>query len=183
MHVPYEAGCILIRDSDAHRRSFTIGADYLRPLPRGLARQPDSTNLRGPQLSRGFKALKVWLTLKEQGFEKFGRLVAQNVRQAQYLGDLVDASQDFTRVAPVSLNIVAFRHEAEDLDVEAVEQINREVLMRLQERGIAVVSSTLLESQFTLRACICNHRTRFDDLELLMREAERIVAEVREEMT
>ena len=181
MHVPYEAGCVLIRDRAAHRRSFTVKADYLRPLERGPARQPESSILKGPQLSRGFKALKVWLTLKEHGFEKFGRLVAQNVRQARYLGDLIDESLLFVRVAPVSLNIVAFRHESPGLDESLSEELNRELLMRLQEQGIAVPSATLLDGRFTLRACACNHRSRMEDFDVFVMEAERLLLEIRAE--
>ncbi len=182
MHAPYEAGCVLTRDREAHRRSFTVGGEYLRSLDRGPARQEDSSNIRGPQLSRGFKALKVWLALKEHGLDKFGRLVAQNVRQARYLGDLVDASPFFVRVAPVTLNIVAFRHEPRGCDRGVVEQVNRELLMRLQERGIAVPSATVLDNRFTLRVCVCNHRSRNEDFDLFIKEAERILVRVREDL-
>lgn len=179
MHAPYEAGCILVRDPEALKRAYSTGADYLRPLERGPARQPDSTNLRSPQLSRGFKALKVWLSLKEHGIEKMGRLVARNVQQARRLGELVDASPHFSRVAPVALNVVAFRHHAPGLTSEVADEVNREVLMRIQEQGVAIPSSTHVGGRFTLRTCICNHRTRTEDLELFMREAERILLEVK----
>jgi glutamate/tyrosine decarboxylase-like PLP-dependent enzyme len=182
MHAPYEAGCVLVRDPEAHRRSFTVGADYLRPLDRGVARQPDNSYLKGPQLSRGFKALKVWLTLKEHGFEKFGRLVAQNVWQARYLGRLVDASPLFVRVAPVTLNVVAFRHEPPDLDKAVAEEINREVLMRMQEEGTAVPSATVLNDRFTLRVCVCNHRSRMEDFDFFMAEAETTLLRVRADL-
>ncbi len=181
MHAPYEAGCVLVRDREAHRRSFTVGAEYLRPLERGPARQPDNSYLKGPQLSRGFKALKVWLALKEQGIEKFGRLVAQNVRQAQYLARLIDSSPLYTRVAPVGLNIVAFRHEAHELTAELGDEINREVLLRLQEQGIAVPSATVLNGRFTIRVCVCNHRSRMDDFDLFVQAAETILLSVRAE--
>lgn len=182
MHAPYEAGCVLVREAKALRRSFSVGADYTRPLERGLAQQADSAGLRGLQLSRGFKALKVWLTLKEQGVEKLGRLVAQNVRQAKYLGTLVDESPLFDRVAPVSLNIVAFRHQPPGMPVRVVDKVNREVLMRIQEQGLAVPSATVLDGRFTIRVCICNHRTRADDLEAFLQDAERILEEVKTDM-
>jgi len=179
MHAPYEAGCVLIRDAEAHRRAFSVGAEYLRPLDRGPSRQPDSSNLRGPQLSRGFNALKVWMTLKEHGMERFGRLVARNVRQARYLGELLDASELFVRVAPVSLNVVAFRHEPRELDSEAADRVNRELLMRIQESGVAVPSGTLVNGRFTLRVCVCNHRSRKEDFDLFLRVAEGTIREVR----
>ena len=181
MYVPYEAGCILIRDVSAHRATFSVHADYLKPLPRGTGAQPESTNLSSPQLSRGFKALKVWMTLKEHGFEKFGRLVAQNVEQARYLGGLVEEDPGLELMAPVALNVVALRFAPAGVDPGELEELNRELLMRIQEQGIAVPSSTHVRGQFTIRACICNHRSRREDFDLFAREAVRIGEEIMEE--
>ena len=181
MYVPYEAGCVLVRDAAAHRAAFSVHADYLKPLPRGTGAQPESTNLRSPQLSRGFKALKVWMTLKEHGFEKFGRLVAQNVEQARYLGGLVEADPRLELMAPVALNVVPLRFAPPGADPTVLNQLNRELLMRIQERGIAVPSSTYVRGQFTIRVCICNHRSRREDFDLFAREAVRIGEEIVEE--
>jgi glutamate/tyrosine decarboxylase-like PLP-dependent enzyme len=179
MYVNYEAGCVLIRDADAHRRSFSAGGDYLEPLPRGVGSQRDIAGGRGLQLSRAFQALKPWMTLRQHGVEKFGRLVAQNVRQARYFADLVDASDRLARVAPVELNVVAFRHDDPALEPERLDDVNRELLMRIQERGIAIPSSTIIDGRFTLRVCICNHRSRKEDFDDLLAAAERIVEEIR----
>ena len=111
MYVNYEAGCVLIKDADAHRRSFSAGGDYLAPLERGTASVLDMAGGRGLQLSRGFKALKPWMTIKEHGLDKFGRLVAQNMQQTRYLARLIDRSSVLQRAAPVELNIVAFRFD------------------------------------------------------------------------
>ena len=181
MYVPYEAGCVMIRDASAHRASFSVRAAYLDPLPRGTGAQPESTNQRSPQLSRGFKALKVWMMLKEHGFEKFGRLVAQNVRQATYLGGLVEAEPRLELMAPVALNVVPFRFAPRDLKSAALDDVNRELLMRIQERGIAVPSHTQVRGRFTLRVCICNHRSRREDFDLLVREVVSIGEEIMEE--
>ena len=181
MYVPYEAGCVLVRDTEAHRATFAVHADYLKPLARGTGAQSDSTNLKSPQLSRGFKALKVWMTLKEHGFEKFGRLVAQNVAQAEYLGALIERSPDLELVAPVGLNVVPFRFAPPGFEEGALDELNREILMRIQERGIAVPSSTYVRGRFTIRVCICNHRSRREDFELLAREVVRIGQEIVDE--
>lgn len=181
MYVNYEAGCVLIRDAAAQRRSFSAGADYLEPLPRGVGSRRDIAGGRGLQLSRGFKALKPWMTLRRHGVKKFGRLVAQNVRQARYLGGLVDASEALSRVAPVELNVVVFRHDDAGLAPEQLDHVNRELLMRIWERGIAIPSSTIVGERFALRACICNHRSRRADFDDLVVAAERIVAEIRAE--
>jgi glutamate/tyrosine decarboxylase-like PLP-dependent enzyme len=133
---------------------------------------------RGLQLSRGFKALKPWMSIREHGLEKFGRLVAQNVRQANYLAGLIDASPLLTRVAPMGLNVVAFRFEDAALTGGENDAVNRELLMRIHERGIAIPSSTMVGGRFTLRCCICNHRSRKADFDDFVAEAEKIVAEL-----
>jgi len=178
MYVNYEAGCVLFQDAEAHRRSFSAGGDYLVPLERGTGSLADMATGRGPQLSRGFKALKSWMTIREHGFDKFGRLVAQNMRQTRYLASLIDASSVLQRVAPVELNVVAFRYEDSETDAAVADGINRELLMRVQERGVAIPSSTLLDGRFTLRACICNHRSRQSDFDEFVAEAELTVAEI-----
>ncbi len=178
MYVPYEAGCVMVRDASAHRASFSVKAAYLDPLARGTGAQPESTNRTSQQLSRGFKALKVWMTLKEHGFEKFGRLVEQNVRQARYLGELVEAEPRLELMAPVALNVVPFRFAGPDLDSAMLDDVNQELLMRIQEQGIAVPSSTRVGGRFTIRVCICNHRSRQEDFDLLVQEAVRIGEEI-----
>jgi glutamate/tyrosine decarboxylase-like PLP-dependent enzyme len=178
MFVNYEAGCVLVRDAAAHRRSFSAGGDYLAPLPRGTGSLPDMAAGRGLQLSRGFKALKPWMTIREHGIEKFGRLVAQNVRQTHYLGQLVARSRHLTQVAPIELNVIAFRFDDPSVAPEERDHVNRELLMRVQERGIAIPSSTVIGGRFTLRACICNHRSRKEDFDEFTQAADEIVAEI-----
>lgn len=178
MYINYEAGCVLIKDAEAHRKSFLAGGDYLAPLPRGTASLHDMAGGRGLQLSRGFKALKPWMTIREHGLDKYGRMVAQNMHQAQYLAALVDQSPVLQRAAPVQLNIVAFRYADEKLDGAACDEVNRELLMRIQERGIAIPSSTLIDGRFTLRVCICNHRSRRADFDDFVDQAERVALEI-----
>lgn len=179
MYVPYEAGAVLVRDGAALRRPFRVAADYLAPPPRGVGAQPDAANDRGPQLSRGFKALKVWMLIKEQGFEKYGRLIEQNVRDIRHLARLIDAHPDLERLAPAPLNVLCYRYAPRESSREApLNDWNREILMRLQERGIATPSGTILEGRFALRVANVNHRTRREDFELLVRETLRIGREL-----
>lgn len=182
MYVNYEAGCVLIRAAEAHRRSFSAGGRYLEPLPRGTGSLVDMAGGRGLQLSRGFKALKPWMMIREHGIERFGRLVAQNVEQARTLASLIDASPRLTRVAPVALNVVAFRHDDPGVAPEQADRMNRELLMRLQERGLAIPSGTVIDGRFTLRACITNHRSRRDDFVGFVEDAERILEELLREV-
>ena len=112
------------------------------------------------ELSRGFKALKIWMSLKENGVEKFGRLIDQNIEQARYLQQLVSAEQRLELVAPVDLNIVCFRYTNGIADEDRLREINTEIMLRVQESGIAVPSDTTLDGKHCLRVAINNHRTR-----------------------
>src|SRR5882672_8156699 len=110
MYMPYEVGCALVRWPEQHRATFVSPADYLAHLGRGLPAGPIWFSEYGVQLSRGFRALKVWMSLKEHGVAKYGRLVEQNCEQARYLQALVEKERDLELTAPVSLNIVCFRY-------------------------------------------------------------------------
>jgi len=174
MSVQYDAGCVLVRDPEAHRRPFSIAADYLEPFPRGTAARADTANLRGPQLSRAFRALKVWMTIREHGIDKFGRLVDQNVAGARYLAGLIEESPDFELLAPVSLNVVAFRYNPGGLSEHRLNALNRELVMQIQESGIAVPSSTSLNGRFAIRVANVNHRTTDADFDILLRALRRL---------
>ena len=178
LYVPYEAGCVLIRDAEKHRRSFAIAANYLTPFNRGVAAWSDSSNMRGPQLSRGFKALKVWAQIKTYGLEKLGRLQDQNVEHIRYLAQRIDAEEQLQLLAPVALNILTYRYTPHDLPEASWDAVNQEILVRLQEEGIAVPSSTLISGKFALRVANTNHRTRREDFDLLVRETLRIGREI-----
>jgi glutamate/tyrosine decarboxylase-like PLP-dependent enzyme len=170
MYMPYDVGCALVRWPEQHRATFVSPADYLAHLPRGLTAGPVWFSEYGVQLSRGFRALKVWMSLKEHGVSKYGRLVEQNCEQAKYLASLVERAPELELMTPASLNIVCFRFAPRGVDEGKLDAINEEILFGLQESGTAVPSSTLLGGRFALRVCICNHRTRREDLDLLVRE-------------
>ena len=170
-YFPYEVGCTLVRDGSHQRGAFTAGADYLAPVEGGVAGRPDRYADRGPQLSRGFRALKVWMGLKAEGTDKLGRLIQQNVDQAAHLAAGIDGTPELERLAPAPLNVVCFRYVgARPADLDA---LNRSLLARLHEDGIAVPSHTMLGGRFALRVAIVNHRTRREDLDLLVRETVR----------
>lgn len=168
MYMPYEAGCILVRNADEHHRSFNTAATYLAHARRGLAAGQMWFNEYGVQLSRSFKALKIWMLLKEHGLEKYGRLIRQNVEQARYLKTLIEAQPELELLAPVPLNIVCFRYINKHLGEDQLNELNEELLAQLQERGIAVPSSTILDGKYAIRVAITNHRSRRDDFDLLI---------------
>ncbi|RUU63609.1 amino acid decarboxylase [Mesorhizobium sp. M2C.T.Ca.TU.009.01.2.1] len=177
LHAPFEAGCALVRDAEAHRGTFATTLECLQSAPRGL---PSGQWLHdyGLQTSRGFRALKVWMALKEHGVEKFGRLIDQNIAQARYLAGRIEAEPELELTAPTSINIVCFRHRGRGLSGEPLKAFNTEIMMRLQEEGIAAISDTTVHGQHCLRAAITNHRTRRDDLDLLVREMLRLAREI-----
>lgn len=178
MYVPYEAGCALVRDGEAHRSTFSLTPGYLAHAERGAAGGELWFSEFGIQLSRGFRALKVWMSFKEHGLDRYARLIRQNVEQARYLEQLVRNAPDLELLAPVPLNIVCFRYVGRapgDLDLNA---LNSELLMRVHEQGIAVPSSATLNGHFAIRVAITNHRSRREDFELLVHEVQRIGREL-----
>ncbi len=177
LHVPYDAGCLLVRNGELHRSTFASSPSYLTRMPRGLASaQPWFTDFT-IDLSRSFRALKVWFTIKEQGARALGAAMEENVRQAQLLGDLVDADAQLELLAPVQLNIVCFRYCRERLSEPELDHFNDELVIRLQESGDAVASSTTVSGRRAIRVCIVNQRTRDTDLTFMLDALKRIAAE------
>ena len=174
MHIPFEAGCILVRHSDAHRRTFSLTPDYLAHETRGLAAGHLWFSDYGLQLSRQFRALKVWMSIKEHGLDRFGWLIARNVEQARYFGQLVESEPSMELMAPIGMDIVCFRFNPGGLDDEKLNALNKEILMQLHEQGIAVPSYTTLRGRYCLRIAIANHRSRQEDFDLLAQAVVRI---------
>ena len=177
LHVPFEAGCVLVRSEVVHRNTFSLTPEYLAHETRGLAAGHWFSDY-GLQLSRQFRALKVWMSIKEHGLDRFGRMIARNVDQAHYFGRLVDKDPSLELLAPIGMDIVCFRFNPggmEDYDLSA---LNKEILMQLHESGIAVPSYTTLNGRYCLRIAIANHRSRQEDFDLLAREVVRIGKEL-----
>jgi len=167
MHVQYDAGFVLVRREDLHREAFTLRREYLTAAPRGLAGGNPWPCEYGPELSRGFRALRIWFALKEHGIRRIAEKVEDNVRQAAYLAAKVEAHPELELAAPVALNIVCLRFLAPGKTGAALKAINDEIVMDLQERGIAAPSTTTLKGELAIRVNITNHRTTFADLDVL----------------
>jgi len=161
--VPYDAGFVLIRDGELHRRTFASPAAYLRRETRGLAAGTTWPCDFGPDLSRGFKALKTWFTLKVYGTEQLGRTIAETCALAQHLADRINETPSLELLAPVSLNIVCFRYRSDDPD-----RVNAEIAVALHESGIVAPSTTTINGHLALRAAIFNHRTTRADIDALV---------------
>jgi glutamate/tyrosine decarboxylase-like PLP-dependent enzyme len=176
MHIPFEAGCALVRSEKMHRGTFSLTPEYLAHETRGLAAGHLWFNDYGLQLSRQFRALKVWMSVKEHGLDRFGRMIARNVEQAHYFGSLVEDDPTLELMAPIGLDIVCFRFNPGPggLDDEQLNALNKEILMQLHEQGIAAPSYTTLQGRYCLRIAIANHRSTQEDFDLLAREVVRI---------
>jgi aromatic-L-amino-acid decarboxylase len=169
-HAPYDAGCILVRDGARHRAAFATEPSYLAPFDRGTAAGAPWFADYGPDLSRGFRALKVWFTWREHGTAGLGAAMLQNCQQAEALAAAVDAAPDLERLAPVTLNIVCFRYRAPGLDEAALDRLNKEIVADVQESGVAVPSSTIVDGRLAIRVNLTNHRTTMADLHRLLAE-------------
>jgi aromatic-L-amino-acid/L-tryptophan decarboxylase len=161
--VPYDAGFLLVRDGERHRDAFAAPAAYLRRETRGLAAGSPWPCDLGPDLSRGFRALKTWFTLKTYGIEKLGAVVTRTCALAGYLEARILAEPRLELLAPVNLNIVCFRYACDDAD-----KINGEIVVDVQESGIAAPSTTVLDGRLAIRAAIVNHRTDVCDIDALI---------------
>ncbi len=160
--VPYDAGCIVVRDARAHRAAFARPATYLSRTARGLAAGDPWPCDFGPDLSRGFRALKVWMTLKTYGGNRLGQVVDRCCDVARHLAARIDAEPLLLLAAPVGLNIVCFRFTPGDDAMQAA------IAEDVQLSGIAAPSTTVIDGRVVIRAAIVNHRTTERDVDALV---------------
>ncbi|MDR3531009.1 MAG: pyridoxal-dependent decarboxylase [Rhodopila sp.] len=163
--VPYDAGCIVVRDAARQVETFGAEAAYLRREQRGLAGGGVWPCDLGPDLSRGFRALKVWMTLSVYGADRIGAIAQQACDLATKLAARVDREPALERLAPVALNIVCFRFIAADGDLD---RLNADIVADLQEAGVAAPSTTTVNGVLAIRAAIVNHRTTHADIEIML---------------
>lgn len=167
-HVQYDAGCVLVRNAELQRATYSMRPAYLQPSERGLSRGNIWPCDLGPELSRSFRALKIWFALKEHGTCKLAKCIERNCDQAQYLARRVAREPILELVAPCTLNIVCFRVMVPGLDEAALDRLNEEIVADLQESGVAAPSTSRIRGQLAIRVNITNHRTDFGDLDILV---------------
>ena len=173
LYSPLEAGCVLVREPKYLLEAFAFHPDYYNFDDR-RSENPINYYELGPQNSRGFRALKVWLALRMVGREGYIRMIRDDIALARELYRRVEASPDLQAFTQ-NLSITTFRFVPPALaggDPEAetyLNELNREILNRLQSGGEVYVSNAVLEGTFVLRACIVNFRTRLEDIETLVR--------------
>jgi len=163
--VPYDCGCVLVRDRTLLLETFAQSLAYLEGADRGIAGNAPWPRDMGPDLSREFRALKVWFTLRAYGADGIGRVVETGCDVAQHLAARVLREPALELLAPVALNIVCFRvaQGAEDLN-----QFNKDLVADIQEAGIAAPSTTTINGKLAIRAGVFNHRSTREDADALV---------------
>jgi Glutamate decarboxylase and related PLP-dependent proteins len=159
--VPYDAGFVLVRDGQLHRDTFASPAAYLRTQAKGLAAGAPWFSDYGPDLSRGFRALKTWFTLKTFGLKRIGRAIEHSCELARHLEARVRAEPKLELLAPARLNIVCFRYRTSDA-------ANAKIVVDLHESGIAAPSTTTVSGKLAIRAAFVNHRTQIRDVDAMV---------------
>lgn len=178
LQVPYDAGFFICRHPDLHRQTFMSTAAYLARAPRGLAAADIWPCDLGPDLSRGFRALKTWFTFQAFGADRLGETLAQTCRVAKHLETLIRRSSIFELSADVTLNIVCFSVKG-----DTTGRINRTIVMDLHESGLAAPSTTKLGGRPVIRAAIVNHRTQMRDMDAFVAAAEACAVRILAEQT
>ncbi len=176
MYLPYEVACVLVRDRAVHEATFSVTPSYLTDEGRGVIAGGLPFADRGVELTRNFKALKVWLSLKAEGVDKFARVIEQNVEQARRFAARITRVPDVVLSAPVSLNVVCFRVAPPSKSAEQQDALNKELLLRIQETGLAIPSGSKIGGRYVIRVACSNHRSRWEDFEALAEGIERLIA-------
>ncbi len=173
-YLPYEIACVLVKDRATHEGTFSVTPSYLTDEGRGVIAGGLPFADRGIELTRNFKALKVWLSFKAHGVDAIAHVIEQNVAQAQAFGVAVATLPDAVVAAPVSLNIVCFRFAPTAMSAEQQDAYTKEILLRVQESGLAIVSGSKIDGRYVIRVACSNHRTTWDDFEALLAGLARI---------
>src|SRR6266699_2673636 len=176
LYLPVDVGCVIYRDPDIARATFAHEAEYTRMF----GEEADEAFVcwdYGPELSRRFRALKVWMLLQGVGLDRISEAIESNLACARHLESIVRTSDDFEMAAPVELSIFCFRHVPVQLrneSPEAIDAFNERLLIALQRDGSSYLSNATLGGRFALRGCVLNYRTTLRDMEILLDDLRRV---------
>lgn len=177
LYQPLDCGCLLFRDPQVARTAFAYTGEYTRALSQDPV-EAFSFFEESIELSRRFRALKLWLSLRYHGLGAFREAIAEDLGHAQRLAAAVDADERLERVAPVELSAVCFRYRGAARDEGKLDQLNRATLRRVIERGRVYLSNASIRGKFALRACFVNHRSSDADVDAVVQEVLAAGAEV-----
>jgi len=171
LYAPLDVGCLLVRDDQALRRAFSEGADYI-----DVVADRDMSSYaywdHSPELSRRFRALKIWMLVKIHGARAIREAIDANIDAAQHLARIVEQSRDFELLAPAPLSIVCFRYRPGDDD------FNKRLMVEVQRDGDCYLSNAMIGGRFALRACLVNYRTTRADVERLLDTIRRVAGKM-----
>jgi glutamate/tyrosine decarboxylase-like PLP-dependent enzyme len=171
LYLPMGCGCVLYRDPAAARAAFSENAEYTRVM--GLAQDEAFVFWDyGPELSRPFRALDLWLLVKTVGIRALGDAIQENIACAKYFEELVRATDDFEMLAPVVLSIFCFRYRPSGFTGD-LDALNERVMLALQRAGGSYLSNARIDGKFVLRGCVLNYRTTRRDMEILLDDLRR----------
>jgi glutamate/tyrosine decarboxylase-like PLP-dependent enzyme len=176
LYLPVDVGCVIYQDPNVARAAFAHDAEYTRMF----GEEADEAFVcwdYGPELSRRFRALKVWMLLKGVGLDRLSEAIESNLACARYLESMVQASDDFEMAAPVELSIFCFRHvpgRIRNQSPKAIDAFNERLLVALQRDGSSYLSNATLGGRFALRGCVLNYRTTLNDMEILLDDLRRV---------
>jgi glutamate/tyrosine decarboxylase-like PLP-dependent enzyme len=177
LYLPMGSGCVLYRDPETARATFSANAEYTRVM--GL--EHDEAFVfwdYGPELSRPFRALDLWLLVKTVGARALGEAIAENIACAKYFEELVRGTDDFEMLAPVELSIFCFRYRPRGF-AGNLDTLNESTMLALQRAGSSYVSNARIAGKFALRGCVLNYRTTRRDMEVLLEDVRRAAGSVR----
>lgn len=173
LYLPVDCGCVIYRDAEAARATFAHDADYTRVI----GQEADEAFAfwdYGPELSRRFRALKVWMLLKGVGLRSLGEAIEKDLTCARHLESLVRQSDDFEMLAPVELSIFCFRYKPRGVREAGLDALNERLLVALQRDGSSYLSNATINGRFALRGCVMNYRTTLRDIEILLDDLRRV---------
>ena len=168
LYQPIDCGCLLYRDAQAARKAFSNSDDYVRIFNEDPA-EVFAFFEESFELSRRFRALKLWMSLQYHGRRAFREAILRDLAHAQLLAETIRAEPELELLAPVTLSAVCFRHRSKD---------NQATLKRVIARGRVYLSNATIRGQFALRACFVNHRTTEDDVREIVSEVLAAAGEV-----
>lgn len=180
LYLPVDVGCVIYRDPVTARAAFEHDAEYTRVI----GQEADEAFAfwdYGPELSRRFRALKVWMLLKGVGLDVLGEAIESNIACARHLESLVETSDDFEMVAPIELSIFCIRHvpaQLKSASPKEIDAFNERLLVALQRDGSSYLSNATLGGRFALRGCVLNYRTTLRDMEILLDDLRRVAPKV-----
>lgn len=182
LYIPYECGCVLVKEPEKLRRAFSLTAPYLHGiLP------SESTGMYfldyGPQMSRGFNALKLWMSIKHYGAEGYRTLLSQNVKCVEYLHKLINESDDFEVLHQPNLFLYSFRYvpdmfRKDIIDVakndKQLDVLNQQIADQIQLSGVAFIMTTKIRGRTAIRLSVCSHRTTLEDIDIVVNKLREI---------